>query len=88
MPFHFGEAVVDLLEKVRHLGALVVPLGVGEELKLGLVGEVLADLGDGEDNLLHGSVVTNHLNLSRMTIVKSTQNKSFQKTTNKFFLMK
>ena len=57
LPRHLDVHVLGLGEEVGHLGALVVPLGGEVGLPLGVGGEVLADLGDREHDLLQGPVV-------------------------------
>lgn len=61
LPRHLDVHVLGLGEEVGHLGALVVPLGGEVGLPLGVGGEVLADLGDREYDLLQGPVVPHHL---------------------------
>lgn len=61
LPPHLIVEVVKLLEEVVDLAALVVSLGGGEHTHLGLLSEVLADVGDWKHDLLHGAVVTHNL---------------------------
>ena len=67
LPAHLIVEVVELLEEVVDLAALVVPLGGGEHPHLGLQGQVLTDVGDGEHKLLHAAVVTHNLDGMRET---------------------
>ena len=64
LPRHLDVHVLGLGEEVGHLGALVVPLGGEVGLPLGVGGEVLADLGDREHDLLQGPVVSHNLHQS------------------------
>ena len=61
LPRHLDVHVLGLGEEVGHLGALVVPLGGEVGLPLGVGGEVLADLGDREHDLLQGPIVPHNL---------------------------
>lgn len=65
LPAHLVVEVVELLEEVVDLTALVVPLGGGEDADLGLLRQVLADVRDGKHNLLHGAVVAYDLESRR-----------------------
>ena len=64
LPRHLDVHVLGLGEEVGHLGALVVPLGGEVGLPLGVGGEVLADLGDREHDLLQGPIVSHNLHQS------------------------
>lgn len=65
LPPHLVVEVVELLEEVVNLAALVVSLGGGEHAHHGLLREVLADVGDRKHDLLHGAVVTHDLTNTR-----------------------
>ena len=61
LPAHLVVEVVELLEEVVDLAALVIPLSGGEHPHLGLQGQVLTDVGDREHQLLHAAVMTHNL---------------------------
>jgi len=63
LPEHLGEEFLMLVEEVRHLAVLVVTLGRHKDAMFRLQRQVLADLRDGKDNLLHGAVAADDLNL-------------------------
>lgn len=61
LPPHLIVEVVKLLEEVVDLAALVVSLCGGEHTHLGLLGQVLADVGYWKHDLLHGAIMTHNL---------------------------
>ena len=61
MPLHLVEHVVDAVEKGGYFGALVVPFGRVEDAHLGVHRQVLANLRDRENDLLHRPIVTHNL---------------------------
>lgn len=61
LPPHLVVEVVELLEEVVHLAALVVSFGGGEHAVLGFLGEVLTDVWHRKHNLLHAAIVTHNL---------------------------
>lgn len=61
LPLHLVVQVLCLLEEVIDLAALLISLGGVEHTALGLACEELADVGHGEDNLLHRPVVADNL---------------------------
>lgn len=63
LPQHFGEELLVLVEERRHLAVLVIALGRHKHAVLRFRRQVLADLRNGEDDLLHGTITTNHLDL-------------------------
>ena len=69
--------MVELLEEVVDLAALVVPLGGGEHPDLGLQGQVLTDVGHGEHQLLHAAVVTHNLDEVWETALLVTDGEAF-----------
>lgn len=56
LPIHLIEEVLRAQEEVIDLTALFVPLCGVVDAQLGLLGEELADVGHGEDDLLHGAI--------------------------------
>lgn len=61
LPPHLIVEVLELLEEVVDLAALVVPLSGAEDPRLGLLSQVLAYVGHGEDYLFHGTVMADDL---------------------------
>ena len=64
LPQHFREQLLMLVKEVGDLAVLVVALGRHEHSMFRLLGQVLADLWDREDDLLHGAVAADHLDLA------------------------
>ena len=60
-------------EEVGHLTALFVSRGAVVDLLLRLVSQVLTLLRDGEDNLLHGAVLSHNLHVSEGVTVKENK---------------
>ncbi|TNN41334.1 hypothetical protein EYF80_048508 [Liparis tanakae] len=65
---HLIEKVLGAQEEVVDLAALLVPLGAVVDAQLGLLGEELADVGHGEDDLLHGAIQTHDLDTTEATL--------------------
>lgn len=65
LPAHLVVEVIKLLEEVVDLAALVVTFRAGEDAHLRLHGQVLADVGHREHQLLHAAVVTHDLDTRR-----------------------
>lgn len=61
LPPHLVVKVVKLLKEVVNLAALVVSFCGGEHTHFGLLCEVLANIRDREDDLLHDAVVAHNL---------------------------
>ena len=61
LPAHLIIEVVKLREEIVDLAALVIPLGCSEHARLGLLCQVLTDVGHWKHYLLHGAVVTHNL---------------------------
>ena len=74
LPPHLVKHVVCPLEEDVDLGPLVVQLCLDPDFVLGLLGEVLANLRNGEDDLFKIAVATNHLDLGSVGPVKSVSN--------------
>lgn len=70
LPIHFIEKVLGAQEEVIDLAALLVSLGGVVDPQLGLLGEKLADVGHGKNDLLHGAIES--YNLSTVTVEETT----------------
>lgn len=61
LPIHLIKKIFRSQEEVVDLAALLVTLGGVVDSQLGLLGEELADVWHGEDNLLHGAIQSHNL---------------------------
>ena len=72
LPFHLGKHVLVLLKEARHFATLLVTFEGRVDALFRLLGQVLADLRDREDDLLHRPVVSHNLNRSRLLLPLSS----------------
>lgn len=70
LPIHLIEKVLRAQEEVIDLAALLISLGGVVDPQLGFLGEELADVGHGKDDLLHGAIES--YDLSTVTTGKTT----------------
>ena len=61
LPPHFCKHVLNLLEEVRHFAALFIPLRIVVDTRFRLLRQILTNVWDGENNTLHGSVLSHNL---------------------------
>ena len=72
LPFHLGKHVLVLLKEARHFATLLVTFEGRVDALFRLLGQVLADLRDREDDLLHRPVVSYNLYRSLLLQLSST----------------
>lgn len=61
LPFHFVEKVVQSRKEVRYLATLVVTLSALQYSVFAIHRQILADLGDRKNDLLHTAVRAHYL---------------------------
>lgn len=76
LPFHLVEKIVESRKEVRYLATLVVTLSALQYSVLAVHRQILADLGDWKNDLLHTAVRAHYLLRERLQVINGIDSKS------------